>query len=60
MKLQETHISYGEMIRADISKEEREKANKLAKSKGYSFKGWVGQLIKAELKSAEVSDGTRN
>ena len=42
-----------EMIRADITKDERLKANRLAKSKGYSFQGWVGQLIKAELQKAE-------
>lgn len=60
MKLQKTHT---EMIRADISKEERTNANRLAKSKGMTFQGFVGQLIKNELKKSEaeeVSDGNRN
>ena len=57
MQLQKTH---SEMIRADISKEERTKANKLAKSKGMTFQGFIGQLIKNELKNAEAVNGTRD
>lgn len=36
-------------IKIDCSAEEKEKAKKLAKSKGMTFSGWLGQLIKREL-----------
>lgn len=35
-----------------ISKETRDEAKALAKSHGMSFQGWLGQLIKQELKAA--------
>lgn len=41
------------MIRADISKEERLMANKIAKTKGYTFQGWIGNLIKSEIQKAK-------
>lgn len=44
-----------EMLRANISQEEKESARKLAKSQGYTFQGWLGQIIKRELYK-EVSD----
>ena len=57
MKLQNTHT---EMVRAAITKDERARANALAKKKGMSFQGFVGQLIKRELQKSEATDGTRD
>lgn len=37
-------------IRAFITNSEREQAKALAKSKGMTFQGWLGQLIKNALK----------
>lgn len=33
----------------DINLEEKKSAKRLAKSKGMSLQGWIGQLIKQEL-----------
>ncbi|MBQ3730007.1 MAG: hypothetical protein II903_10960 [Spirochaetales bacterium] len=43
---------------ACITPEERDDAKKLAKSKGMTFQGWLGQLIRRELeqKRKEASD----
>lgn len=41
---------------ASITPEERDKAKKIAKSKGMTFQGFVGQLIKREL-AAEAVNG---
>lgn len=44
---------------ASITPEERDKAKSLAKSKGMTFQGFVGQLIKKELEiSASTSEAT--
>lgn len=40
---------------ADISEMESNAAKALAKSLGYSYQGWLGQLIKRELISAGVA-----
>ena len=45
---------------ASISHEEKDRAKKVAKSKGMTFQGWLGNLIKDELKNAEAANGTRN
>lgn len=36
-----------------LNEEEKDQAKALAKSKGMTFQGWLGQLIKRELKAAE-------
>lgn len=41
-------------IRASISLKERDEANRLARSKGMTFQGWLGQLIKRELKANQI------
>lgn len=38
------------LLRVDISEKEKIYAKKMAKSKGYSFQGWLGSLVKEELK----------
>lgn len=38
----------------DISQEEKNRAKALAKSKGMSLQGFMGQLIKKELDSAKT------
>ncbi len=38
-----------------ISQEESNRAKSLAKSRGFSYQGWLGQLIKRELASAGIS-----
>lgn len=40
-------------INISISVNERDKAKALAKSKGMTFQGWLGQLVKRELEAAE-------
>ncbi len=48
------------MLRADITPTEQQYAHELARSKGMTFKGWLGQLIKRELaNSEEGSDAGR-
>ena len=49
-------------VRAQISEEERMELKRIAKSKGMTFQGYLGQLLKGELtkeslKTAEVSYG---
>lgn len=36
-------------LRADITPEQRMAARKIAKQKGMTFQGWLGQLIEREL-----------
>ncbi|MFW5526610.1 MAG: hypothetical protein ACOCOW_06210 [Prevotella sp.] len=40
-------------LRASISIAERDEANRLARSKGMTFQGWLGQLIKRELAKSQ-------
>ena len=48
-------------VKINVSKEERERAKSIAKSRGMTFQGFLGQLIKNELKRSEAeSDGNRN
>lgn len=42
-----------QQIRAAITKDEKDRIYKLAKSKGMTFQGWMGQLIKSELAKEE-------
>lgn len=44
-------------IMASINAEQRAKAKKLAKSQGYSFQGWVGNLIIKAISKADGFDG---
>ena len=37
------------LLRADITKEQKLEARRIAKKKGMTFKGWLGQLIVQEL-----------
>jgi len=48
-----THRNY---MLVDISQTEKREAKILAKNKGMSLQGFVGQLIKRELANAEQSD----
>lgn len=51
--LEKTTESYS--IRFRLSADDRQEAKLLAKSKGMTFEGWIGQLIKRELANAEES-----
>lgn len=51
--LENTTESYS--IRFRLSVEDRQEAKLLAKSKGMTFEGWIGQLIKRELENAKES-----
>ena len=49
-----------EQLKAAVTREEIIKAKKVAKSKGMTFQGWLGQLIKRELEfssAMEVTNG---
>lgn len=39
-------------LKVRITSEEKNQAKALAKSKGMTFSGWLGQLVKRELKSS--------
>ena len=42
----------------DITPEEKKAAKALSKSKGMTFQGWIGQLVRKELAAArEVTNG---
>ena len=49
--LEKTTESYS--IRFRLSAEDRQEAKLLAKSKGMTFEGWIGQLIKRELAKSQ-------
>lgn len=40
-------------IAVDLSKDERNAAREIARSKGMTFQGWLGQLIKRELAKSQ-------
>jgi len=44
----QTEKSY-EQLKAAVSRDEVLEAKRMAKSKGMTFQGWLGQLIKREL-----------
>lgn len=44
-------------VMASINAEQRAKARELAKSQGYSFQGWVGNLIIKAISEADGFDG---
>ena len=44
-------------IKVDFTPQERDEAKALAKSKGMTFQGWLGQLVKRELKKAQEVKG---
>lgn len=50
MNLQKTQTLNLKVV---LTQDEKTIAKSLAKSKGYSFQGWIGQLIKTELKKAQ-------
>lgn len=54
MKLQNTH-NY-QQLKVCITAAEKQLAYEMAKSKGMTFQGWLGQLIKKELKEEENGD----
>ncbi|MBN2756004.1 MAG: hypothetical protein JXR51_02430 [Bacteroidales bacterium] len=37
------------LLRVGISEIEKKKAKEIAKAQGYTFQGWLGQLVKKEL-----------
>lgn len=44
--------------RIDISREERAEARRIAKSKGMTFQGWLGQLVKREIYNSRSSSSS--
>lgn len=51
-------IKTGTNIKVDFTRQERDEAKALAKSKGMTFQGFVGQLIKNALReSKEATNG---
>jgi hypothetical protein len=39
------------LLRADITVEQKKRARQIAKSKGMTFQGWLGQIIQKEITS---------
>ena len=54
-----TRKSTSTAIKVDFSRQERDEAKALAKSKGMTFQGWIGQLVKRELEAAR-REGVQN
>lgn len=48
-----TRTQAAPLLRVDITDREKAAAKRLAKSKGMTFQGWMGQLIKRELEEAQ-------
>jgi len=48
-----TRTQAASLLRVDITDREKAAAKRLAKSKGMTFQGWMGQLIKRELEEAQ-------
>lgn len=44
------------MLKACISEEERKKARDISKAQGYTFQGWLGQVIKREISKEASND----
>jgi len=47
-------------IKVDFTRQERDEAKALAKSKGMTFQGWLGQLVQRELKNARLEKEASN
>jgi hypothetical protein len=52
MKVTKDNITTTSLLRVAITDREKAAAKRLAKSKGMTFQGWMGQLIKRELEEA--------
>ncbi len=53
MKVTKDNITTASLLRVAITDREKAEAKRLAKSKGMTFQGWMGQLIKRELEEAQ-------
>ena len=53
MKVQ--NCTHYQKLTVQISSEEREQAKKLAKNKGMTYAGWLGQLVKKELTAEKAT-----
>lgn len=53
MKVTKDNITTASLLRVAITDCEKAAAKRLAKSKGMTFQGWMGQLIKRELEEAQ-------
>lgn len=53
MKVTKDNITTASLLRVAITDREKAAAKRLAKSKGMTFQGWMGQLIKRELEEAQ-------
>lgn len=47
-------------IKIAITQTEKQIAKRLAKSLGYSFQGWLGNLVKNEIKNNEVLNNKKS
>ena len=56
MKLQKAHIET-QKLTVMITASERDTAKAIAKSQGMTFAGWLGQLVKREIRSDQASIG---
>lgn len=52
MKVTKDNITTASLLRVAITDREKAAAKRLAKSKGMTFQGWMGQLIKRELEES--------
>ena len=48
----------GVHLRANITQTQKLEARKIAKSKGMTFQGWLGQIIEREIANQEATHGT--
>ena len=46
-----------QVLIVDITPSEREAAKSIARSCGMTFKGWLGQLVKREIRNNQASIG---
>ncbi|MCK9192128.1 MAG: hypothetical protein M0P10_11375 [Sphaerochaetaceae bacterium] len=44
-------------VKIDLTKTEKYEAKKYAKNFGYTFQGWLGSLVRAELKKNNIVNG---
>jgi len=52
MKVTKDNTTTASLLRVAITDREKAAAKRLAKSKGMTFQGWMGQLIKRELEES--------
>jgi len=53
-----TNVDQVNNVKIILSSYEKEKAKKIAKNKGFTFQGWLGNLVRKEINNEDLRANT--